>query len=96
MAVKDINDFKEKAKKDINDIKNLAGDIVRIIGGGSENIKKELKKAVDSSVEKKKKSENRKKRCRPLSQRQSAQIKRRSLLRTAFRICSCGRMAFVR
>ena len=61
MAVKDINDFKEKAKKDINDIKNLAGDIVRIIGGGSENIKKELKKAVDSSVEKKKKSENRKK-----------------------------------
>ena len=56
MAVKDINDFKEKAKKDINDIKNLAGDIVRIIGGGSENIKKELKKAVDSSVEKKKKS----------------------------------------
>lgn len=39
---------------------------------------------------------NRKKRCRPLSQRQSAQIKRRSLLRTAFRICSCGRMAFVR
>ena len=42
------------------------------------------------------KSENRKKRCRPLSQRQSAQIKRRSLLRTAFRICSCGRMAFVR
>ena len=61
MAVKDINDFKEKAKKDINDIKNLAGDIVRIIGGGSENIKKELKKAVDSSVEKKKKREKRKK-----------------------------------
>lgn len=61
MAVKDINDFKEKAKKDINDIKNLAGDIVRIIGDGSERVKNELKYAVDSSTEKKKKNENAKK-----------------------------------
>lgn len=42
------------------------------------------------------KARNRKKRCRPLSQRQNEQIKKRSPLRTVSRICSCDRMGFVR